>query len=519
MAIELPPLKINNPAIQALRGIVGMGNFSVANVDRLAYGRDMWPRSLIWLRDGKVKYAPDCIVWPENTEQILEVYSLARNFGLPVIPFGAGSGVCAGALPLRGGIIVDTKKMNAIRRVDTESLIAEVESGIIGQNLEMELNYQGFSMGHFPSSIYCSTLGGYLAARSAGQMSSKYGKIEDMVASLEAVLPNGQIIKTPFAPARCAFPDLNQLLVGSEGTLGIITSAWMKIHPLPSFQIYRGMKFSSLENGLEAMREIMQLGLRPAVLRLYDEFDSLVFKSHEEGEQSLVESLAKTPLWRRTTRKFLQSAKKGSLSSILRYPGLINRFTGILPGSCLLIMIFEDEKEKCEMENDLALQVCRYYKGNDLGEAPGKSWLKHRYSVSYKQSGIFDAGAFVDTMEVACPWSLVPKLYYEVCKALSNKVFVMAHFSHAYHDGCCIYFSFVGYASNEEKIHDLYQNSWTSALETVHKNGGTLSHHHGVGMHKAFFMNEEHGEFMKYFRRLKSVCDPGGILNPGKLDV
>jgi alkyldihydroxyacetonephosphate synthase len=519
MSIEINPSRIEEAALKELRRIMGPANVSVADVDRMAYGRDMWPRTLLWLSEGKVNYVPDCIAWPERTGQILEIFSLAKKLGMPVIPFGAGSGVCGGAVPLRGGISIDMKKMNAVREIDDGSMVAEIEAGIIGQQLEVQLNNRGYSMGHFPSSIYCSTLGGYLATRSAGQMSSRYGKIEDMVVSLEAALPRGEVVISPVAPCRGGFPDINQLLMGSEGTFGIITRAWMKIHNLPQSRAYRGFKFPDVESGLSAMREIMQLGLAPAVLRLYDEFDSMVFKSGEEGESSPAALFREVPGREKAFGKIMRGARKGSLGQLLRHPSLVNRISGILPGGCLLIMIFEGEEERCRLEHKIASGICRDYKGADMGEAPGKSWMAHRYSVSYKQSAIFDAGAFVDTMEVAAPWSIVSALYRRVCKAVSSKVFIMAHFSHAYPDGCCIYFSFAGAAATPEKMDNLYRRTWTAALETVHENGGTISHHHGVGMHKAAYMKKEHGEFMPYFAKLKDACDPDRIINPGKLGL
>ncbi|MFN7133488.1 MAG: FAD-binding oxidoreductase, partial [Myxococcales bacterium] len=265
---------------RTLAPLVG-GRASVASDDRIAYSRDLWPKAVIWSRAGQIPRPPDVVVWPSSVDEVAAVTRKARELGVPLIPYGAGSGVCGGTIPLRGGIMMDLKRMNRIRAVDVERLELDVEAGLVGENLERRLSKSGVSLGHFPSSILCSTVGGWLAARSAGQCSNRYGKIEDMVASLTVVDGRGEIVHTPRRPLPGS--DVTQLIVGSEGTLGTICSARLHLVPAPESRAFRGFRFRSVRDGVEAMRAIFRSGVRPAVVRLYDPFDTLLVGKGHEG--------------------------------------------------------------------------------------------------------------------------------------------------------------------------------------------------------------------------------------------
>jgi alkyldihydroxyacetonephosphate synthase len=235
------PLKPIDPALrESLAGIFPPDRLSASAPDRIAYARDLWPVGQFWARQGAFPHPPDVIVWPEKVDEIVALLQLANERRFPVIPMGAGSGVCGGTVAHRGGVILDMKRMKQVRRLDGDSLLATIEAGIIGQHLEEWLNGRGYTLGHFPSSIYCSSFGGWIATRSAGQLSTKYGKIEDMVQGLEGVFPDGTLFSSKVVPRSAAGPRFDQLLLGSEGTLAVITAATCRIRPLPEARRFAG---------------------------------------------------------------------------------------------------------------------------------------------------------------------------------------------------------------------------------------------------------------------------------------
>lgn len=507
---------LNEKIYQKLIKILPADNISFLSTDKLSYARDMWPRETIWFREGKVRYLPELVVWPQNKEEIIKIIKLSQEEKIPLIPYGAGSGVCGGTLPLTGGIIVDLKKMNKIISLSDISLTVTVESGIIGQHLEMELNRQGYTLGHFPSSIYCSTVGGWLATRSAGQLSTKYGKIEDMVESLEIVLPTGELIKTRPTPRSATGPNFTQLFVGSEGTLGIITTATLKIWPYPESRLFRGIYFPNIRAGLEAIRKILREGVKPAAVRLYDELDTFLVGSPTKKSKIKVEK--DNPVI--SLFKPLLSPLKHSVEGLLlKKPHLANQLSKFIKGKCLLILTFEGNQKICDIEQEIALKICQEEGGEDAGIDAGKHWWDTRYEVSYNLSRIFSGGAFADTMEVATTWDKVAELYFAIREAVSPYALIMAHFSHAYPEGCSIYFSFVGYRRGAEESEKLYEKIWDIALSTCDTYGGTISHHHGVGLLKAKYLEKELGGAFPLYVSLKKMVDPHNILNPGKMGL
>jgi alkyldihydroxyacetonephosphate synthase len=513
---------LSNEQVQALASIVGAEHVSTTPYDLLAHSRDMWPRSVLWTKQGRNPYPPAGVVSPSNAEEVAAVLKWANDNTIPVIAFGAGSGVCAGALPIKSGIVLNLKRMNQIHSLDRESLVLEVGPGIYGEHLERRLEPMGYTMGHFPSSIYCSTLGGYLAARSAGQASSRYGKIEDMAVGLEFALTDGSLHRTPMSPTGSSRLDWRQVAIGSEGTLGVITRAWMRVHPLAETRTYQSYHTPSVRSGLDVMRRVMQAGLKPAVMRLYDEFDTVVFSTHGEATLQLGDLIpqddeARGPLWKRNLLDVAGLLKKHSVERALRYPKVLNAAIDRLPGRCLLIILTEGSDDIAQYEAQRIREIADSAKIIPAGEAPARYWVNHRYDISYKQSKIFDSGAWVDTMEVATTWKDVERLYQAVRRAVSPDAFIMAHFSHAYRDGCCVYFSFASSAPSDAALEALHSRVWENALEAVHANGGTITHHHGVGMSKGAMLPIEFGELWPLWRNVKTALDPAGVMNPGKL--
>ena len=477
--------------------------------DRISYARDLWPRNHLAVRAGNVaEHKPAGIVWPETTADVVRVVELARKKGIPIVPFGAGSGVCGGVLPSADMLVVDLKRMARWRTFDPDVPILDVEAGHMGVPLEEKLNARGFTLGHFPSSILCSTSGGWVAARSAGQCSGRYGKIEDMVVALECVTGAGDVVTLH---QRSHGPSLVPIVIGSEGTLAIVTSSTLRLHPLPAKRAFGAWSVSTMKRGWEAMRAIFQAGLRPAVSRLYDPFDAMLARQKKSGGK----------------KRRAPGASSAALRTLLRKPGLFNallesQIAGRAMGGALLVLIFEGDDPDGDMNRVRDMMTA--FHATDEGEGPARHWLERRYAVSYRQSPVLMSGLFVDTMEVAASWSKLESLYDGVRLALGPDVFVMAHMSHAYPDGCCIYFSFAGAGDDKDdwdrSCERRYDKAWRSALAAAVASGGTIAHHHGVGRSKAPALRGEIGSSgIDVFRNLKRAFDPDGILNPGALDA
>jgi alkyldihydroxyacetonephosphate synthase len=541
---------------RGLAAIVGERWVSSSLAERRIYGRDMWPRLLLRMQAGKdPEHMPHCVVWPENTREVAAIVRLAREQRVAVVPYGGGSGVCGGAVPLRGGITIDLKRMDAIESVSREDLLCDVQAGANGERFERELQSRGYTLGHFPSSIYCSTVGGWLACRAAGQLSTKYGKIEDRVVGLTLVTGTGEVIKTDELARAHRGPDWTQLVVGSEGTLGVITSARLRVARAPEITVLRGFEFSDVASGIDAIRRVMQRGLRPAVVRLYDEVDTFmnhlsVFESHDDESGADARTHAPTPPKGRgalphlesdrrdreevsrlgTLRKgllgkgLLGTVKREAMNAALSRARIVNSVASTLAEKvgrrgCRMIIGLEGPRLRTEVEAQLTFAELVRAGGEDLGEEPGREWLEHRYAVSYKMSPMFRDGAFVDTMEVASTWDRLLDLYDAVRQAIGQHAVVMAHFSHAYPEGCSIYFSFAGHGDTLAESEATYDAIWREGMAATTRAGGTISHHHGIGLLKAPAMFGEHREAMSLLRAVKQSLDPDNIMNPGKLGL
>ncbi|HEY3808044.1 MAG TPA: FAD-binding oxidoreductase [Kofleriaceae bacterium] len=528
-----------------LEAIFGPRRVSTRAVDLETYARDMWPRLLLEHRDGRpAPQRPYAIVWPEHVREVVAVVRLAREHRIPIVPYGGGSGVCGGAVPLHGGITIDTKRMQQLRSVHGEELICDVEAGLNGERFERELERRGYTFGNFPSSIYVSTVGGWVATRAAGQLSTKYGKVEDRLAGLTVVTGRGEVIETDGPSRALRGPSWSQLIAGSEGTLGIITSARLRVSPAPQLRVFRGFDIDDIASGVNAIRRVVQKGLRPAVVRLYDELDTLInsFSHHDATEDAKplaapVPKLATgaLPAWPAAAppapsfvEKLLGLAKGkglrgGAMKAALDQSELVNKLFGAvertLRRGCRLVIGLEGARIRTEVEAALTFAELEAAGARDRGEDPGWSWYRHRYDVSYRMSPIFREGAFVDTMEVAASWERLLDLYESVRTAIGRHAIVMAHFSHAYPDGCSIYFTFAGHAADTAASERMYDAIWRDGMEATTRVGGTISHHHGVGLLKAPYMAGEHREAMAIFEAAKLAFDPDGVFNPGKMGL
>ncbi len=460
-------------AINLLNSLLGKNRVISDQTSMLIYSRDIFMPGYLDLREGKIQNLPWAACFPENIEEVAKVVGRAQENRIPLIAFGAGSGVLGGTVPVTGGIMVDLKRMHQIRNINPTNLTVEVEAGVMGEDLERALNETGFTLGHFPSSIYCSTVGGWLSTRSAGQLSSKYGKIEDLVISLEGVLADGSVFHTRKTPRSATGPDLDQILVGSEGTLGIITSALLAISRLPEKKFSRGFRFEDVPSGMEAMRTLTQKELVPAALRLYDPVDTGFNRQKLSGPES----------------------------------------------GCLLIAVYQGaNNEQAELKARLGFMRIKEMGGKDLGEEPGEKWYEHRYAVSYQQSKILSQpNTLLDTIEVSVIWKDALELYQKVIPGIGKVGLAMAHFSHAWREGVCVYFSILVSDPDPEILRQKHLQAWQAAMEPCLTIGASISHHHGIGRFRSEWLKKELGVGHELLQKLKSELDPAGIFNPEKL--
>lgn len=481
-------------------------------IDRLAHARDLWPRTTLGLVSGHLPPLPRAIVFPRNAEELSFCLTYAQQEGVPVVPYGAGSGVCGAASGREGSLVIDLKGMRRIGAIQAPSEDAhgwvDVEPGVLGQHLEDHLEARGFCTRHSPSSIWCSTVGGWAASRSAGQFSSRYGKFEDMVMGLKVTAPTGAFGTGCFtAPGE---EDLGPWVMGSEGALGIIHDLRVRIHPSPEKRWLRGYRFASLEQAWAAMRGLLQAGLYPAVLRLYDPVDTRL-----AGKDTVHHEKKEEKKWLSDLRDWLEGipgVREQLLRLPLSLPRLVNRLADGVATGCVLIVGWEGRAAVVDQLVPYGQRILADAGGDDLGPGPGEHWYNARHEVSYKLAPVFERGGFADTMEVATRWSGLADLYAAVREAIGRHGVVMAHFSHAYVEGCSIYFSFAGVGNL-----DVYDALWQDALAAAASVGATVAHHHGVGQLKMAAAAREMAGIAPLFRAIKQRVDPHQILNPGRM--
>ena len=476
-------------------------------LDTRAAARDLWPRDTLRWWQGEPVPEPERVFWPETDDEVCAVLSAASQQGRTVITWGAGSGVCGGTRGVPGAWVLDTKRMDTIGSLDAERRTVRVQAGVIGQHLEDWLAERGFTLGHSPSSIGCSTVGGWAAARGAGQFSSRYGVFEDMVLAMTVCTPGrGRVTVGMGGDA----PDeWMALLLGSEGTLGVITEVMLRVHPLPEVRWLRGYAFPDVQSAVATMRELMQAELWPSVLRLYDPVDTRIGgKTRPKKDASSGPSVF-TRL--RHAAERTPGLGNRMLGIPLALPRLLNRIADGAADDVLLIVGWEGRTAVVDALVAAGRPILEAT-GRDLGAEPGERWYASRHAVSYKLMPLFLGGAFADTMEVACPWSRVVPLYDAVRDAVRGRALVMAHMSHLYPEGGSIYFSFAGTGDVS-----VYDSLWQRALDAVLAAGGTITHHHGVGRLKQVHATREASTAAVAWSELAASLDPNSTLNPDLL--
>ncbi|WP_199572574.1 FAD-binding oxidoreductase [Streptomyces murinus] len=483
--LDLPAPTAGPAALAALAEAVGGAEQVRTDAEsRVRHTRGKSTPDLLRIRTGDVSDVPQAVVLPATHDEVLAVLRVCADHDLAAVPFGGGTSVVGGLAPERGAFVaLDLRRMDALLDLDPVSRTAVLQPGLRAPAAEALLAEQGFTLGHFPQSFEWASIGGFAAARSSGQASAGYGRFDEMVLGLTLATPEGTV-ETGRAPRSAAGPDLRQLILGSEGAFGVITSVTVRVRPLPETKVYEGWRFASFEEGAAALRKLAQDGPRPTVLRLSDETETLI-----------------------------------GLAS----PDKIGAGLGQSDAGCLAITGYEGTPEETAYRRERAAAVLTACGGTPLGTESGERWAHGRFSAPYLRDALLDVGAFAETLETAAFWSRVPELYAAVRTALTDTLteagtppLVMCHISHVYENGASLYFTVVSAQGEDPVAH------WTpakhAANEAILTAGGTISHHHGVGTdHRDWYVRETGELAVEALRAVKRRLDPDGLLNPGVL--
>lgn len=495
--VRVGPVGVDDEVLAELRAVCGAEHVSTDATERILHSGGKSTPDLLRRRGGDALDAPDAVVFPGSSEEVRELLTLCVRRLLAVVPFGGGTSVVGGVEPVRGpfaGIItLDLRRMNRLLHIDPLSRTATLEAGIRGPAIEAALAPHGFTLGHFPQSHQEATLGGYVATRSAGQASTGYGRSDDLVKQVHLETPAGPLDVGGHAPATAAGPRLVEVVVGSEGTLGVITSATVKISPAPVAKAYGSWSFPSFAAGADALRRLCQDGVRgdmPHVCRLSDS---------DETASTLQ----------------LGGRKTAALS---RYLAARRQNT-----PALALFVWEGDSRETRARKRRSARILRHAGGVPLGPMPAKAWEHGRFSGPYLRDELLTRGVYVETLETATMWSRLDDTYREVRRAILAALgesggagYVHTHLSHVYSDGASLYFTFL--AGLEED--GLAQNARVKAAASraIVAAGATITHHHAVGTDHAPYLAAEIGELgVRVLGSIKGELDPHGIMNPGKL--
>jgi alkyldihydroxyacetonephosphate synthase len=444
-----------------------------------AYSSDTYWRALAAEAAGEPLGRPDLVAVPRDEAGVSAALELADEHRVPVVPWGGGSGTQGGAVPVRGGLLLDLSGLDRILGIDERSLTVSAEAGVNGRRLERELNERGLMLPHYPASAEWATVGGYIAARGSGVLSTRYGKIEDLVLSLRVVLAGGEVVESVGVPRHAVGPELAQLFVGSEGTLGAITRASLRLAPLPAERRFATVELPSIGAGIEAFRRALAAGHRPSVIRMYDDEATRLALSPVVGEQ--------------------------------------------LEGVCA-VLCFEGEPEAVAVEAERTLASVREQGGRELDPALAETWWERRYEFYYPPHQP-ELPAIWGTIDVVAPYSRIEPVYHALRAAVKEPyahtgLQLRMHFSHWYPWGTMIYARFViPDGGDTERGVELHDRVWDDGVEAVFATGGVINDHHGVGLKLAPYMERQHGAALGAMRRIKAALDPNGIMNPGKLGL
>ncbi|MCV7349829.1 FAD-binding oxidoreductase [Mycobacterium parmense] len=483
--VRLRPSALPPTDADALAHIVGAAYCRTADADRLLHAGGKSTLDLLRRRDTGVQDAPDAVLLPGDDDAVAAVLRYCSEHRIAVVPFGGGTSVVGGLDPIRGefGAVVslDLRRLARLISLDRISGQAVFEAGVTGPDAERLLGEHGFSLGHFPQSFEYATIGGFAATRSSGQDSAGYGRFNDMVRGLRVVTPVG-VLDLGRAPESAAGPDLRQLLIGSEGALGVITRVRLRVHRSPDAVRHEAWSFPDFETGAAALRAVAQNATGPTVIRLSDEVETGI-------NLATTEAIGKTQI----------------------------------TGGCLAITTFEGTKEHVESRQAETSALLASHGATSLGEGPARAWERGRFGAPYLRDSLLSAGALCETLETATDWSNIAALKAAVTQALTDALsasgtpaLVMCHISHVYPTGASLYFTVV--AGQRGNPIEQWRAAKKAASDAIMAAGGTITHHHAVGADHRPWMGDEVGELgVRVLRAVKATLDPAGILNPGKL--
>ena len=449
-------------------------------------------------RSGRFEAFPDGVAAPRTGDDVRELLVAARAAGARVIPYGGGTSVLGHINPIAGEAPVLTMSMehlSRLRQIDPRSHLATFGAGANGQQVEEQLEAHGFTLGHFPQSFELSTLGGWVAARSSGQQSLHYGRIEDLFAGGVLEAPVGTLELPPF-PASAAGPDLREMVLGSEGRFGVLTEVTVRVSRTPEAEEFHAVFFPGWDQALTASREIVQARVPLSMMRVSTTVETATTLAMA-GHEWLIAGLER-------------------LLSI----------GGIGDEKCMLMLGATGSRSAVRFALREAIGMARAHRGRHLGQQMGRSWSKKRYHAPYARNTLWDLGYGVDTLETAINWSDVPGLVEAIERALRDafaaigeKIHVFTHLSHLYPHGSNIYTSFIFRLANDpEETLRRWGLLKRAASEAITAHQGTISHQHGVGTDHMPYLEAEKGTLgLAAIRDLCARFDPDGMMNPGKL--
>lgn len=470
-----------------LIAIVGKEYFSDNDFHRAKYSRGKFYTEILDSRKGIFTQSVDAVVFPASEAEIQKIIAFCQEEKIAIIPFAGGTSVTKALLAPKGGIAISMERLNRVLEFNETNTSITVEAGILGPKLEDYLNRRGFTCGHFPQSFEFATVGGWVAAKGAGQASTGYGKIENMVLSLRIITPKG-IIETKDYPAASIGPDLYQIFIGTEGVLGIITRVTLKIRKYyPKNSKMSSFIFKDFESGVEAMRQVMQgqFGF-PHFFRLQDpEETDIAFR--------------------------MGGKNNGFEDHLLRLLGYVPQKRS------LMHVIIDGDPDYAAFVLHKIRRIAWKYGAFETGEGPVGKWLEQRYSSAYLRDTLMDRGAMVDTLETAVHWDKLLTLWQTVRTYIKKRqnTYCLIHISHCYENGANLYFIFMS-PRLKEKEKEEFEQFHAGIIETIQKNGGSLSHHHGVGKLFSDRIEEEIGSNgFQLLKAIKNHLDPQTVMNPG----